>query len=138
MGQDGYLAMGSVKANKAAQDPWTHEGKIRLCPQVWVPLSLPLYAKHVARYPAHARFALHIPLEKYVATSKTAKEALKEHPGMPVMTVEWGANRLAVTGACLDSQLMATQFIPGGELNHNRHLLWNTLSNKRPQGGRVP
>jgi len=37
---------------------------------------------------------------------------------MPVVTVDLGDNRLAVMGAFLNDQLMATQFIPGGTLNH--------------------
>ena len=80
-------------------------------PQEWVTLSLSIYAKRDVRYPGHTRFALHIPLEKYVATPKKAKDQLKENPSMPVVTVDLGVNRLAVMGAFLESRLMATKSI---------------------------
>ncbi len=100
-----------IKASKAPPEPLTPEEKARLHPQEWVTLSLSIYAKRDVRDPGHTRFALHIPLEKYVATPKKAKDQLKENPSMPVVTVDLGVNRLAVMGAFLESRLMATKFI---------------------------
>jgi IS605 OrfB family transposase len=84
------------------------------------------------------RYALHVPLEKFVETPPKAKDQQAAHPGLPVVTVDLGVNRLAVMGAFRDHRLVATQFIHGGALNHTRHLLLNAIYNKRAQSGRLP
>ncbi len=48
-----------------------------------------------------------------------------------------GVNRLAVMGAFVNHELIATKFIHGGELNHKRHMLLNAINNKRAQSGRL-
>jgi hypothetical protein len=65
-----------------------------------------------------------------------AKAQRAANPGLSVVTVDLGVNRLAVMGAFLHSQLIATQFIDGAALNHSRHLLLNTINTKRAQSGR--
>ncbi|MCL4319097.1 MAG: zinc ribbon domain-containing protein [Firmicutes bacterium] len=127
-----------IKANKVPNEPWTEAERAAVRPKVWVPLSLALYATRDKRYPGPVRFALHVPMEKYVATPHKAKAQQAENPGMPVVTVDLGVNRLAVMGAFFLGQLLATQFIPGGALNHKRHLLLNAISKKRAQSGRLP
>ena len=126
-----------IKARKAPKEPWTDEERVAVRPKVWVTQSLSLYAKPDKRYPGKARYGLHVPMEKYVDTPKKAKQQRAENPGMPVVTVDLGVNRLAVMGAFWDSQLIATQFIQGGALNHSRHLLLNTINKKRAQSGRL-
>ena len=76
-------------------------------------------------------------MEKYVETPKTAKQQHAENPALPVVTVDLGVNRLAVMGAFTDHRLIATQFISGGALNHQRHLLLNAINQKRVQSGRL-
>ena len=66
-----------------------------------------------------------------------AKAQFAANPGMPVVTVDLGVNRLAVMGAFLNNKRMATKFVHGGELNHKRHLLLNTIYKKRGQSGRL-
>ncbi|WP_053958338.1 zinc ribbon domain-containing protein [Sulfobacillus thermosulfidooxidans] len=127
-----------IKARKAPNEPWTDEERAALRPKVWVARSLSLYAQRDKRYPGNLRFALHVPLEKYVQTPKKAKEQLQKNPGLPVVTVDLGVNRLAVMGAFRLDQLLATQFIHGSALNHKRHLLLNAISKKRAQSGRLP
>lgn len=126
-----------IKASKGPNEPWTEAERAAVRPKVWVPLSLAIYATRDKRFPGHVRFALHVPMEKYVVTPQKAKAQQTENPGMPVVTVDLGVNRLAVMGAFRDSQLIATQFIPGGALNHQRHLLLNTIYHKRAQSGRL-
>ncbi len=84
------------------------------------------------------RFSLHVPLEKWVDAPQKAKAQFADDPGMPVVTVDLGVNRLAVMGAFLNDQLMATKFIHGRELNHQRHRILNVIANKRSQSGRLP
>ena len=127
-----------IKARKDPQEPWSNEEREAVRPKVWVALSLSLYAKPDQRSPGKVRYALHVPMEKYVGTPKKAKDPLAENPGLPVVTVDLGVNRLAVMGAFFLGQLRATQFIPGGALNHKRHLLLNAISKKRAQSGRLP
>ena len=127
-----------IKARKAPKEPWTDEERAAVRPKVWVALSLSLYAQRDKGYPGNLRFALHVPMEKYVPTPKKAKDQRAASPGLPVVTVDLGVNRLAVMGAFRDNQLIATQFIPGGALNHKRHLLLNAISKKRAQSGRLP
>lgn len=126
-----------IRASKAPNAPWTEAERAAVRPKVWVPLSLALYAKRDKRYPGHVRFALHVPMEKFVQTPMPAKKQQAANPGMPVVTVDLGVNRLAVMGAFRDHHLMATQFISGGALNHERHLLLNAIDQKRRQSGRL-
>ena len=126
-----------IKARKGPQELWTEEERAAVRPKVWVTLSLSLYAKPDKRYPGKVRYAVHVPMEKYVPTPKKAKEQLEKNPGLPVVTVDLGVNRLAVMGAFRLGQLLATQFISGGALNHQRHLLLNAISQKRGQSGRL-
>ncbi len=84
------------------------------------------------------RVSLHVPFEKWVDAPPKAKAQLAANPGMPIVTVDLGVNRLAVMGAFLNDQLMTTQFIPGGTLNHQRHQWLNVIANKRSQSGRLP
>ena len=56
---------------------------------------------------------------------------------MPVVAVDLGVNRLAVMGAFIDSHLIATKFVHGGELNHHRHQLLAVINRKRQQSGRL-
>ena len=91
--------------------------KASIWPRVRVTLSLAIYAKRDKRYPGHLRFALYVPMQKAVQTPKKVKQ-LNENPGLPVVTVDLGVNRLAVMGAFRDNQLIATQFIHGGKVRH--------------------
>ena len=127
-----------IKARKDPQEPWSNEEREAVRPKVWVALSLSLYAKPDKRYPGKVRYALHVPMETYVGTPKKAKGQLAENPGLPVVTVDLGVNRLAVMGAFRDSRLIATQVIQGGALNHKRHRLLSIISSKRVQSGRLP
>ena len=127
-----------IQAGKAPGEPLTDDEHALLRPRTWVALSLSIYAKQDKRYPGHVRFALHVPMQKSVQTPQKAKEQLNENPGLPVVTVDRGVNRLAVMGAFLDKQRIATQFIHGGALNHKRHRLFNIISSKRVQSGRLP
>ena len=126
-----------IKAIKTPKEPWTNEEKARIRPKVWVTLSLSLYVKRDKRYPGHLRFALHVPMEKFVETPSKAKVQRAENPGMPVVTVDLGVNRLAVMGAFREDKLRASKFIHGGPLNHQRHLLLNRIHQKRTQSGRL-
>ncbi len=76
-------------------------------------------------------------MEKYVPTPQKAQAQREANPGLPVVTVDLGVNRLAVMGAVSLGQLQATQFIPGGARNHQRHLLLQAISKKRAQSGRL-
>ncbi len=105
---------------------------------MWPIWAFSLYAKRDKRYPGHLRFAWHARMEKYVPTPKKAKAQLAASPGLSVVTVDLGVNRLAEMGAFVLGQLLATQFLPGGALNHQRHLLLNAISKKRAQSGRLP
>ncbi|MHB1612072.1 MAG: zinc ribbon domain-containing protein [Sulfobacillus sp.] len=127
-----------ITARKAPKEPWTEEERAAVRPKVWVTRSLSLYVRRDTRYPGHLRFALHVPMEKYVPTPEKAKAQLAANPGLPVVTVDLGVNRLAVMGAFALGQLLATQFIAGGALNHKRHLLLNAIDKKRRQSGRLP
>ncbi len=126
-----------IKARKAPNEPWTDEERAAVRPKVWVARSLSLYARQDTRYPGHLRFALHVPLEKYVQTPKKAQEQLQKNPDLSVVTADLGANRLAVMGAFQCGRLLATQFISGSALNHQRHRLLNAISRKRAQSGRL-
>ncbi len=126
-----------IKAIKIPKEPWTEEEKARIRPRVWVTLSLAIYVKRDKRYPRHLRFALHVPMEKFVEAPPKAKVQRAENPGLPVVTVDLGVNRLAVMGAFRDNQLSATQFIHGGALNHKRHQLLSIINTKRVQSGRL-
>jgi IS605 OrfB family transposase len=101
-------------------------------------ISLTIDIKLDSRYPNSTRFAVHVPFEKYVETPKKAKEQRALNPGMPVVTVDLGVNRLAVMGAFHDSRLIATKFIHGGALNHHRRQLLSVIDKKRTQSGRLP
>ncbi len=92
-------ARAQIKARKAPKEPWTEEERAAVRPKVWVTLSLSLYVKRDKRYPGHLRLALHVPMEKYVETPQKAKAQLAANPGLPVVTVDLGVNRLAVMGA---------------------------------------
>ncbi len=127
----------SIKARKAPKEKLTSEERAVLRPQVWVALSLSIYVKRDKQYPNHTRFALHVPFEKYIETPKKAKDQLQLDSGLPVVTVDLGVNRLAVMGAFVNHELIATKFIHGGELNHKRHLLLNVINKKRAQSGRL-
>ncbi|PSR35121.1 MAG: transposase [Sulfobacillus benefaciens] len=127
-----------ITARKAPKEPWTAEERAAVRPKVWVTRSLSLAVKRDKRYPGNLRFALHVPMEKYVPTPEKAKAQLAANPGLPVVTVDLGVNRLAVMGAFALGQLLATQFIAGGALNHQRHLLLNAIDKKRRQSGRLP
>ncbi len=127
-----------ITARKAPKEPWTAEERATVRPKVWVTLSLSLYVRRDTRYPGHLRFALHVPMEKYVPTPEKAKAQLAADPGLSVVTVDLGVNRLAVMGAFALGQLLDTQFISGGALNHKRHLLLQAISKKRAQSGRLP
>ncbi len=76
-------------------------------------------------------------MEKRIETPKKAEIQRAAHPDMPVVTVDLGVNRLAVMGAFINSQLVATKFVHGGELNHHRHQLLSVINNKRQQSGRL-
>ena len=67
-----------IKANKVPNEPWTEAERAAVRPKVWVPLSRALYATRDKRYPGHVRFALHVPMEKYVATPQKAKAHNKQ------------------------------------------------------------
>ncbi|MDA8195386.1 MAG: hypothetical protein M0Z53_15540 [Thermaerobacter sp.] len=130
-------ARAQIKARKSAKEPWTEAERAAVRPKVWAALSLSIYATPDKRYPGTVRYALHVPMQKYVPTPEKAKAQLAADPGLPVVTVDLGVNRLAVMGAFALGQLLATQFIPGGDLNHKRHLLLNAIDKTRRQSGRL-
>jgi len=80
---------------------------------------------------------LHVPFEKWVEAPQKAKAQFAANPGMSVVTVDLGVNRLAVMGAFLNGKLMATKFIHGGQGNHPRHQWLNVIANKRSNSGRL-
>ena len=100
-------------------------------PKIWVALSLSLYAKTGQTLSRPSALCL-----ARAAPPLKAKAQRAANPGLSVVTVDLGVNRLAVMGAFLHSQLIATQFIDGAALNHSRHLLLNTINTKRAQSGR--
>ena len=126
-----------IKSRKSPKEKWTAEEKATVRPQMWHALSLSLYARRDKQYPGGLRFSLHVPFEKWVDAPQKAKAQFAANPGMPVVTVDLGVNRLAVMGAFLNDKRMATKFVHGGELNHKRHLLLNTIYKKRGQSGRL-
>ncbi len=130
-------ATNQIKARKNPKEAWTAEERAAVRPQIWRALSLSLYARRDKQYPDGLRFSLHVPFEKWIDAPQKAKVPFAADPGMPVVAVDLGVNRLAVMGAFLNDRLMATKFIQGGELNHKRHRLLSVINNKRSQSGRL-
>ncbi len=130
-------ARNQIKARKAPKEAWTDEERAVVRPRKWCALSLSLYARRDKQYPGGLRFSLHVPFEKWIEAPQKAKVQFAADPGMSVVTVDLGVNRLAVMGAFLNDQLMSTKFIHGGKLNHHRHQLLNVIANKRSQSGRL-
>ncbi len=127
----------SLRAMKGDRKHWEAADKEALRPQTWCAQSFTLYSRPDHRYPGHQRFSLHIPLEKWVDTPQKAEVQRAIDPGMTVVTVDLGVNRLAVIGAFHWGKLAATQFIAGGSLNHHRHRILTTIFHKRQQSGRL-
>ncbi|MDA8206143.1 MAG: hypothetical protein M0Z36_08740 [Thermaerobacter sp.] len=126
-----------IKACQTSRESGTPEERAAIRPQQWGVLSLSLYAKRDKQYPGGLRFALHVPMERWVNAPKKAKEPFAADPGMPVVTVDLGVNRLAVMGAFRNDKLVATQYIRGGPVNHHRHQLLNVIHHKRSQSGKL-
>ncbi|ADG06356.1 transposase, IS605 OrfB family [Kyrpidia tusciae DSM 2912] len=105
--------------------------------RTWVAKSLTVYGKRDKRYPGGVRYALHIPMEKSVDKPRKAEEQRRANPQMPVVTVDLGANRLAVMGAFVEGRLAATRFVDGRALNHRRHRLLTVIHRKRAQSGQL-
>ncbi|MCL4318776.1 MAG: transposase [Firmicutes bacterium] len=127
----------TIKARKAPKEAWTDAERAAVRPREWCAMSLALYAKRDKQYPGGLRFAFHVPFEKWVDAPQKAKEQFAADPGMSVVTVDLGVNRLAVMGAFRSDKLTATKFIHGGKVNHHRHQLLNVIANKRSQSGRL-
>jgi IS605 OrfB family transposase len=132
-----HEATSQIKARKAPKEAWTAEERTTVRPQQWCALSLSLYVRRDKQYPGGLRFSLHVPFEKWMDAPQKAKVQFAADPGMSVIAVDLGVNRLAVMGAFLNDQLTATKFIHGGELNHQRHRLLSVIANKRSQSGRL-
>ena len=85
--EDAHLKQTSPPAIRTREE---HDG---LKPKVWVPSSLCLYAKRDTRYPGKFRFAVHVPMKKFMETPKKAKKQLADNPNIPVVAVDLGVNR---------------------------------------------
>lgn len=131
------LAASQSEQARIREETATREEKGRIQPRVWRAQSFSIYVRKDKRYPDNQRFSIHIPMEKRIETLKKAEIQRATHPDMPVVTVDLGVNRLAVMGAFMNSQLVATKFIHGGELNHHRHQLLTVIHRKRQQSGRL-
>ncbi len=127
----------AAKATKEPKEPWSDEERARVRPHLWCAQSPSIYIRKDKQYPDNQRFSIHIPMEIWIKTPKKAEVQRATHPDMPVVTVDLGVNRLAVMGAFIDSQLVATKFVRGGELNHHRHQMLAVINRKRQQSGRL-